>query len=86
MAQWMWADEEIEQLVEWLKEHNEQLPSKDLAGIYGMDVYGGENSLSAIENIFYQKIYECPSNVKDDFTQCPNYLAQRNQPCNAESK
>ncbi len=38
--QWMWANEDIEQLAEWLREYNMNLPDDKKVGFYGMDIYG----------------------------------------------
>ena len=83
--EWLWSNEEIEKLAEWLKEYNSNLAEDEKVGFYGMDVYGGENSLEAVEEILQNPVYECLSAVSDDFTQYPVYLAQRNEPCNEEA-
>lgn len=36
---WMWANEEVVALAEWLKSHNDKLPHARKVGFYGMDVY-----------------------------------------------
>lgn len=36
---WMWANEEVVELAEWLKNHNDSLPQGEKIGFYGMDVY-----------------------------------------------
>jgi erythromycin esterase len=38
--EWMWANTEIEELTEWLREYNSKLPPAERVGFYGMDVYG----------------------------------------------
>ncbi|MFC4319854.1 erythromycin esterase family protein [Litchfieldia salsa] len=43
---WMWANEEITQLVNWLKEYNEKRDSK--VGFYGIDVYSLWESMEEI--------------------------------------
>ncbi len=43
--QWMWANEETAELVEWLRAHNADLPPEKHVGIHGMDVYGMEDAL-----------------------------------------
>ena len=35
---WMWANEEIVELAEWLREHNRDLPEEKKVGFYGLDV------------------------------------------------
>ncbi len=36
---WMWANEEIVELAEWLRRHNEGLSEEERVGFYGLDVY-----------------------------------------------
>lgn len=36
---WMWANEEVVELAEWLRNHNDQLSHDKKVGFYGMDVY-----------------------------------------------
>lgn len=36
---WLWANSEVERLVEWLKSHNSTRPEAERAGFYGLDVY-----------------------------------------------
>jgi erythromycin esterase-like protein len=45
---WMWANEEIVALVEWLREHNADLPEERRVGFYGLDVYSLWDSLYAV--------------------------------------
>jgi len=44
---WMWANEEIVELVEWLREFNEDRPPQERVGFHGIDVYGMRESLEA---------------------------------------
>lgn len=37
---WMWANEEVAEFVEWLREFNSDRPLEDRVGFYGKDVYG----------------------------------------------
>ncbi|MDD2197312.1 MAG: erythromycin esterase family protein [Bacteroidales bacterium] len=41
---WMWANEEVVALAEWLRSHNDKLPQDKKVGFYGMDVYDEWNS------------------------------------------
>ncbi|SES00880.1 erythromycin esterase family protein [Psychrobacillus sp. OK032] len=43
---WMWANDEIAELVKWLKRHNEQKEEK--VGFYGIDVYSLWESLEEV--------------------------------------
>src|SRR5438132_5553947 len=45
---WMWANEEIVALTQWLREHNDSLADERKAGFYGLDVYSLWESLYAI--------------------------------------
>jgi erythromycin esterase-like protein len=45
---WMWANEEIVSLAEWLRRHNANLPPEKKVGFYGLDVYSLWESLDAI--------------------------------------
>src|SRR5258708_7236570 len=45
---WMWANEEIVALAEWLRDHNRGLPEERQAGFYGLDVYSLWDSMDAV--------------------------------------
>ncbi len=45
---WMWANEEIVTLTEWLRHYNDRLPEEKRIGFYGLDVYSLWESLYAI--------------------------------------
>jgi erythromycin esterase len=45
---WMWANREIVALVEWLKEHNQELTEDKKVGFYGLDVYSLWESMEAV--------------------------------------
>jgi erythromycin esterase-like protein len=42
---WMWANEEVVGLIEWLRRHNDRLPKGERVGFYGLDVYSLWDSL-----------------------------------------
>jgi erythromycin esterase-like protein len=42
---WMWANEEVVELAEWLRRHNRRRPEREKAGFYGLDVYSLWDSL-----------------------------------------
>ncbi len=48
--QWMWKNEEIADLVDWLRTWNSQRPEEEKAGFYGVDVYGIWESLDNLYN------------------------------------
>jgi erythromycin esterase len=45
---WMWANEEVAELVEGLRRHNDRLPEGERVGFYGLDVYSLWESLEAV--------------------------------------
>jgi erythromycin esterase-like protein len=42
---WMWANKEVVELVEWLRQHNDDLRESQKVGFYGLDVYSLWDSL-----------------------------------------
>lgn len=42
---WMWANEEVADLAEWLRRHNQGRPEDQKVGFYGLDVYSLWDSL-----------------------------------------
>jgi erythromycin esterase len=45
---WMWANEEIAELAEWFRQHNDGLPQEERVGFYGLDVYSLRESMEAV--------------------------------------
>jgi erythromycin esterase-like protein len=45
---WMWANEELIDLIQWLKTYNQALPSDQKVGFYGVDVYSLWESMEEI--------------------------------------
>ncbi len=45
---WMWANEEIVDLLEWLRRHNDGLSEEERVGFYGLDVYSLWESMEAV--------------------------------------
>ncbi|MBX5492542.1 MAG: erythromycin esterase family protein [Chloroflexi bacterium] len=45
---WMWANEEIVALTEWLRQHNARVPEERQVGFYGLDVYSLWESLDEV--------------------------------------
>lgn len=45
---WMWANQEVMTLANWLKKHNASLPDDQKAGFYGLDVYSLWESMEEI--------------------------------------
>ncbi len=45
---WMWRNEEMRRFVDWMHEHNRDLPEAQRAGFYGLDMYSLYNSASRV--------------------------------------
>lgn len=45
---WMWANREVVDLVEWLREHNKKLSEEQKVGFYDLDVYSLWESMEAV--------------------------------------
>ena len=44
----MWANEEVVDLVDWLKTHNEQQDTSQKVGFYGIDLYSLFESIEEV--------------------------------------
>jgi erythromycin esterase-like protein len=45
---WMWANDEVVELAEWLHEHNAAVPRERQVGFFGLDVYSLWESMEAV--------------------------------------
>lgn len=45
---WIWANREIETLLEWMRDWNDARPIDRRAGFYGLDVYSLWDSMRAV--------------------------------------
>jgi erythromycin esterase-like protein len=45
---WMWRNEEVVELIEWMRRRNADHPAHDRAGFYGFDLYSLHRSMSAV--------------------------------------
>lgn len=88
---WMWANEEVEELIEWLREYNAERPPERRVGFYGMDVYGPETSYRKVlammdewdEELAEQvrEAYACLEDFVDDFGLYARAVAFGMAPC-----
>ncbi|MBC5772502.1 erythromycin esterase family protein [Pontibacter sp. KCTC 32443] len=62
---WMWANNEVVELADWMRQHNSSLPDKDKAGFYGMDVYSLWESLDVVEAYLQQNNPALVAQVRD---------------------
>src|SRR5690554_885669 len=64
---WMWANEEVVALAEWLRKHNDQLPQDKKVGFYGMDVYDEWNSKKVVLDLLKSTYPSAYVYVKDQY-------------------
>ncbi|MCC5877283.1 MAG: erythromycin esterase family protein [Candidatus Sumerlaeia bacterium] len=84
--QWMWANEDWAEFIEWLREFNADLPEDERAGVYGIDMQDPFDSMDAVlvwfaendpENLeAVQESYEPFRNNDDGFVTYARQLAQ----------
>ena len=65
---WMWANEEVVALAEWLRNHNDQLPQDKKVGFYGMDVYDEWNSKKVVLDLLEATDQAAYEYVKDQYS------------------
>ena len=69
---WMWANEEVVDLVDWLKTHNEQQYTSQKVGFYGIDLYSLFESIEEVVTYLTDadptgEDYKLAKNVADCF-------------------
>ncbi|MDY7092178.1 MAG: protein-L-isoaspartate(D-aspartate) O-methyltransferase [Acidobacteriota bacterium] len=45
---WMWRNHEFRELVDWLRQHNAEVPRERRVGFYGLDLYSLHTSIGAV--------------------------------------
>ncbi len=93
---WMWANEEVVALAEWLRTHNDTLPRDKKIGFYGMDVYDEWNSkkevldlLKATDIAAYEYVknkYNCFEPHKGDSWSYADAVSTGKQSCASATK
>ena len=93
---WMWANEEVVELAEWLRNHNDSLPQNQKIGFYGMDVYDEWQSkkmvLELLENTdttsfnYVQDQYDCFHPFKGDSWQYARAVKAGKKDCSIATK
>ncbi len=64
---WMWANEEVVALAEWLRSYNDKLPQDKKVGFYGMDVYDEWNSKKVALDLLKKTNQTAYDYVKDQY-------------------
>lgn len=93
---WMWSNEEVVALAEWLRSHNEKLPQDKKVGFYGMDVYDEWNSKKEVLDLlktsnqaayeYAKEQYSCFNPHKGDSWGYANAADRRNKNCATATK
>lgn len=65
---WMWANEEVVALAEWLRKHNDKLPQDKKVGFYGMDVYDEWNSKGEVLDLLKSTNLGAYDYVKEEYS------------------
>ena len=45
---WMWRNTDVNDFLQWLREHNEKLPAEQRTGFFGLDIYNMSASIRAV--------------------------------------
>jgi erythromycin esterase len=64
---WMWANEEIVELAEWLREHNREASEDRKVGFYGLDVYSLWESMDAVLGYLHQNQNDAVEAAREAF-------------------
>lgn len=91
---WMWANAEIAELAEWLRQHNASSENERHVGFHGLDVYSLFESLEAVQeqltkiNPFLARraktLYSCFERFNQDERRYARSLVQMPEGCEAE--
>lgn len=71
--QWMWANSDIEELAEWMREFNKNLPEERKVGVYGMDVYGQWEAMDELIEYAREYIPDHHRQIKNNLQCFANY-------------
>lgn len=88
---WMWGNQEVLHLAEWLRDYNENRPPEKRAGFYGMDVYDEWRSMEQVltrlkEDVpqLYEEVkelYSCMMPYKGDSWGYAGHIRQGQEDC-----
>jgi erythromycin esterase-like protein len=92
---WMWRNEEMRDLVDWLKEHNSRIEPLRRAGFYGLDLYSASASMETVMAYMARTNpqaaaevrgrYACLAGYGDDLTDyAADLIRPRFDPCGEE--
>lgn len=75
---WMWRNERIVQLLDWLRAHNAGLAPHERAGFFGLDLYSLRNSMHAVVHYLQQVDPEAAAEARQRYA-CFDHLADEPQ-------
>lgn len=71
--QWMWANEEFAEFVDWLRNYNKELPEDQQVGLYGLDMQDPEDSMQAVLDWFAEHDQSHYQSVRDVYQPILNF-------------
>ncbi len=90
---WMWRNQEVKELVEWLAEYNLDRPEEERAGFYGIDLYAEQQAMLDVVSWFEsydsdladraERTYRCLSRASG-LQSYLNRVARTGDDCSAE--
>ncbi len=88
--EWMWKNEIILDLVEWMRDYNEDLSINERVGFYGMDVYSPEESYKSLLDFFdtnyteLDNVDRCFSEFDYNFDNYVDFIFSTGKNCSEE--
>ena len=93
---WMWSNEEVVALAEWLRSYNDNLPQDEKVGFYGMDVYDEWKSKKVVLDLlkntnktaynYAKDQYNCFNPHKGDSWRYAHAVRAGKEDCSAATK
>ena len=65
--QWMWNNEEIKSLINWIRDYNLDLPADERIGFYGIDIYAVWESIREVVHYFESNDHERTDLVRNAY-------------------
>ena len=91
---WMWANKEFLDLVEWLRDYNQNLSYDQKVGLYGKDLYGASHSMKSVINYYsanypdilvdIESAYSCLLTYQEDYNRYLSDLYSKSKSCESE--
>ncbi len=88
---WMWANQEVAELVEWLRERNDAVQDQPKVGFYGLDLYGAVDATDELLKYLVgrepqvarvaRRVRECVESQEGDQPHVPGATGPDRQDC-----